>query len=48
MSPKQIAEQTWIQKIDIVEKWLLKRDYRLIQGNQKYIVDSVNFELKIL
>jgi hypothetical protein len=48
MSPKQTAEQSWTQKIDIVEKWLLKRGYRLIQGNQKYIVDSVNFELKIV
>ena len=48
MALKQTAEQTWIQKIDVVEKWLLKRGYRLIQGNQKYIVDSVNFDLKIV
>lgn len=48
MAAKSSKKPSWEQKINKVESWLTERGYRLIRGKQKHIIDSVDFELKIV
>lgn len=48
MASKQESKLSWNEKIKKVEGWLSKRGYRVISGNERHIVDSVDFDLKLV
>ena len=48
MASKTNTKTSWDKKIKIVENWLLEHGYALMRGNKKHIVDSVDFELKLV
>ena len=45
---KDVLNSFWSNKIDIVEHWLAKRGYKIVRGKTKHIVDSVDFEMKLV
>jgi hypothetical protein len=45
---KDVLNSFWSNKIDIVEHWLAKRGYKIVRGRTKHIVDSVDFEMKLV
>jgi hypothetical protein len=48
MASKTNTRNSWDKNISIIEKWLTKRGFRLIRGNEKHVVDSVDFDLKLV
>jgi hypothetical protein len=48
MASKTNTKTSWDKKIKIVENWLLSQGYALMRGNKKHIVDSVDFDLKLV
>lgn len=48
MPSKQGSKLSWNDKIKKVQNWLSKRGYRVISGKERHIVDSVDFDLKLV
>ena len=47
-SSKPKKKNVWQTNLDKVEEWLTGKGYRLIKGKEKHVVDSVDFETKIV
>jgi hypothetical protein len=47
-SNKPKAKNVWQSNINKIEEWLTGKGYRLIRGKEKHVVDSVDFEAKIV
>lgn len=47
-SKTDIKKLSWEKRIDVIESWLNSKGYRLIRGSNKHIIDSVDFEIKVV
>ena len=47
-SIKPEVKSPWQSSIDKIEEWLNGKGYRVIKGKEKHVVDSVDFETKIV